>query len=209
MSLKSIATPLHQRNNPPPLWSKKTIVYRLLSHQFPPIHPLQLVRTKSRILHPFAAIPTRPCRDWRDAGRAMGLLGQRIYLYLINQRYMRTKTWKMAITVKTYASAKAFVMIPSSSPFLRNGQLFSRIPGHAISRHLTSILKHTSQTCHSSHSYMPVYRRANVCDRDVGYDRNPRTIPAPHKIRCIYLKKSSITITTKLESRDHHIIKNK
>ena len=29
----------------------------------------------------------------------------------------------------------------------------------------------------------------------------------PHKIRCINLRKSSIA--TKLESRDHHIIKNK
>ena len=45
----------------------------------------------------------------------------------------------------------------------------------------------------------------NICDRDVGYDRNPRTIPVPHKICCIYPKKSSVA--TKLESRDHYIIK--
>ena len=51
---------------------------------------------------------------------------------------------------------------------------------------------------------------SNVCDRDVRYDRildGPRTIPAPHKIRCIYPKKSSIA--TKLESRDHYIMENK
>ena len=47
-------------------------------------------------------------------------------------------------------------------------------------------------------------------DRDVGYDRipdGPRTIPAPHKIRCIYPKKSSIA--TKLGSRDNYIMENK
>ena len=50
----------------------------------------------------------------------------------------------------------------------------------------------------------------NVLDRDVGYDRKsdgPRTTPAPHKICCIYPKKSSIA--TKLESRDHYIVENK
>ena len=57
---------------------------------------------------------------------------------------------------------------------------------------------------------IPVLYLTNVCDRDVGHDRNPdgpRTIPAPHGIRCIVLKKSSIA--TKFESRDYHIIENK
>ena len=61
----------------------------------------------------------------------------------------------------------------------------------------------TRATCHTA--IMP-----NVCDRDVGYDRipdGPRTIPAPHKICCIYPKKSSIA--TKLESRGYYIMKNK
>ena len=51
---------------------------------------------------------------------------------------------------------------------------------------------------------------ANVLDRDVGYDRKSdgqRTTPAPHKICCIYPKKSSIA--TKLESGDHYIVENK
>lgn len=40
---------------------------------------------------------------------------------------------------------------------------------------------------------------SNVYDRDVGYDRNPggpRTIPAQHKIRCIYPKTFSIATQT-------------
>ena len=50
----------------------------------------------------------------------------------------------------------------------------------------------------------------NVCDRDVGYDRNwdgPHTTPALHKICCIHPKKSSIA--TKLEIGDHYIMENK
>lgn len=78
----------------------------------------------------------------------------------IYQRYMGTKTWIVTIIVEAYASAKAFVMVPSSSQFIRNGQLFSRFLGYAITCPLTSILK--AGVPFLSYSYMPVYRRTSL-----------------------------------------------
>ena len=53
-----------------------------------------------------------------------------------------------------------------------------------------------------SSRHKPLMNVTGVSDPD-----GPRTIPAPHKIRCIYPKKTSIA--TEPESRDHYIMESR